>query len=360
MRSPIRQTIALLAVNLTLFLLGLLVLELAFGDWLRSGQLNKLNLVRSRRVTYDVSGLYKGSRGPIAYTRDRYGLRGSFSTPAEIDILTVGGSTTDQRGIGDGETWQDVLQHRFQTAGCRIVIGNAGVDGQSTVGHIRDFDWWFPFVPNLRPRYVLFYVGINDLFLVSDLEEDRLVREGEPESLLAKMQARSAVYHLVRTVRGIVRAKAGALQHSAVRFDTIAWTTQPLRNSYQPVLAEKLAAYATRLDALVRRTRALGAEPIFVTQPTHYWRPANGRVEGVARTLHIDGMAVNGLDCARMLREFDLVTLAAGEKHGVICVDVAGNSSWDDRDFYDYIHMTPSGTQKLGDVLYAALKDRLR
>jgi lysophospholipase L1-like esterase len=150
------------------------------------------------------------------------------------------------------------------------------------------------------------------------------------------------------------------LWHDPVRFNAIAWTTQPLQDSYKPMLAEKLAAYAARLEALVKRTRAMGAEPIFVTQPTHYCRHVNGRLEGVAQPLRIDGTAVNGLDCDRMLREFDLVTLAVGGKHDVTCVDLAGSTAWDDSDFYDYVHMTPSGTRKLGEALFEALKDRLR
>lgn len=39
----------------------------------------------------------------------RYGFRGSYPSPGAIDMVTVGGSTTDQRFVTEGKTWQDVL-----------------------------------------------------------------------------------------------------------------------------------------------------------------------------------------------------------------------------------------------------------
>ena len=38
-----------------------------------------------------------------------------------------------------------------------VYVVNAGVDGQSTVGHIKNFDWWFPNIPDLKVKYFLFY-----------------------------------------------------------------------------------------------------------------------------------------------------------------------------------------------------------
>jgi lysophospholipase L1-like esterase len=127
-----------------------------------ANRLNKLNLIRDVDLTYDVGGLYQTDNKQIRYKRDSYGLRGNYGTPGQIDILTVGGSTTDQRFISEGATWQDVLHHVFAAHGKTVHVANAGVDGQSTYGHIKDFDWWFPYIPNLKARYFLFYLGIND------------------------------------------------------------------------------------------------------------------------------------------------------------------------------------------------------
>ena len=48
-------------------------------------------------------------------------------------ILTIGGSTTDQRFVSDGYTFQDYLYINLNK---EFKIYNGGVDGQSTLGHI--------------------------------------------------------------------------------------------------------------------------------------------------------------------------------------------------------------------------------
>jgi hypothetical protein len=110
------------------------------------------------------------------YTRDAWGLRGSAETLKEIDIVTVGGSTTDQRYLDDGTTWQSVAERELRAAGRPLVLTNAGVDGQSSVGHAFNFRYWFPLLHGLQPRIVLFYVGINDVLKGEDREDfDRSV-----------------------------------------------------------------------------------------------------------------------------------------------------------------------------------------
>ena len=71
-------------------------------------------------------------------------FRGNYNSTADIDILTVGGSTTKQHYIGDGFTWQDILSKNFQSHNEQISVVNAGIDGQSTFGHINNFHDWFP------------------------------------------------------------------------------------------------------------------------------------------------------------------------------------------------------------------------
>jgi hypothetical protein len=79
----------------------------------------------------------------------------------------VGGSTTNLKYINDGETWQDIIQNKFKETGKDVVLANAGIEGASTISHIKSFDWWFPAIPGLNPEYIIFYVGINDILLNS-------------------------------------------------------------------------------------------------------------------------------------------------------------------------------------------------
>ena len=102
--------------------------------------------------------------GSDVYTRDRYGLRGNYGDdPANFEILVIGGSTTDEGFITDGETWVDVLGRRLTGAGVPRVTVNAGVSDHTTVGHLYSFDAWFPEIPGLKPRFFITLIGVNDL-----------------------------------------------------------------------------------------------------------------------------------------------------------------------------------------------------
>jgi hypothetical protein len=132
-----------LAFNIVLLGVGVIVLELVFGSWFHPNPIKRLNLVRDYQRHYDATLLYAGATD-IMYTRDEWGLRGRYPALNDIDIVTLGGSATDQRYISDGKTWQDVMAREFAREGRHVSVVNAGVDGQSTLGHIKDFDWWFP------------------------------------------------------------------------------------------------------------------------------------------------------------------------------------------------------------------------
>lgn len=169
--------------NFVILLSGLVIVELIFGGWFqKKNKIRFLNLVQDKEVVY-YSDLYSDSLIEITYKRDKFGFRGQhiFNKPNTIDILTLGGSTTDQRFITEGQTWQDNLEELFLKLNKKVRIANAGVDGQSTVGHIKDFEIWFPSVPGLKPRILLFYIGINDVARIvgevtyDDLNDNNLV-----------------------------------------------------------------------------------------------------------------------------------------------------------------------------------------
>ena len=124
--------------NLGVLAAGLATLELVFGNWLSLHNINLLNLRKDLTVTFDAADLYEDPDSTIVtYKRDRYGLRGPYQDVSQIDILTIGGSTTDQRCLSEGRTWQDVLAREFEEREREIQIANAGVDGQTTRGNLK-------------------------------------------------------------------------------------------------------------------------------------------------------------------------------------------------------------------------------
>lgn len=351
-----RRSFLLVAINLAVLGAGILVIELLFGGWLKSDNLNRLNLIKDRQIELDVSQLYETDSPLIRYSRDKYGLRGAYGRdPSRIDILTVGGSTTDQHFIADVLTWQNVLQNSFAASGKAVTVANAGIDGQSTIGHIKNFDWWFPYIPQLKPKYILFYVGLNDFHTHPDRSSyDALLRR-ERHAVVGTIVENSALWHLVRTVRGIYEAKTLSIGHGKVEFSKVRWTGLPLQSDYS-FLFPRLKAYRQRLHLLVDKTRELDAEPIFVTQPSRYYRVTPRGLEGQAKVTMTDDRALNGVDYYHMMRRFDATMEAVCSEKRALFVDLAAGPQWEDSDFYDSTHMTPRGARKVGRYLFEKLK----
>jgi lysophospholipase L1-like esterase len=352
------KILRLVLVNVVLVAIGLVVLELAFGNWIRPNRINRLNLVRDRTIHYDASALYPGPNA-VTYTRDGFGFRGHYDSPGKIDILTIGGSATDQRFITDGATWQDVIAREFAAEGKQVSVVNAGVDGQSTYGHIKDFDWWFPNVPGLRAKYVLFYIGANDVYKDAGSDYDDLVRD-KRATWKTRVRESSAIYHLVRTLQSTYEARrVYGLAHHYEDFSAWEWTTTPLLHDHEAFAARRLQDFRARLVTLAERTRALGSTPVFVTQGfCEYRLRADGTPEGRAKPQPYDGAQINGVDLYYIMEAFGRTTMDVCGEAGGVCIDAANEVAWGAGDFYDAVHNTPQGADRLGRYLHEHLRER--
>ncbi|MGH6660813.1 MAG: SGNH/GDSL hydrolase family protein, partial [Rhodospirillales bacterium] len=218
------------AVNLGLLLAVAVVAELAFGGWLFGHNYGTLVIPKNFTRVFDVDSLYGGGR--VLYRRDKHGLRGQYHSHSDIDILTIGGSTTNEIFIDEDATWTAVIAREFEAAGRPVTVVNAGVDGQSTVGNIKNFDLWFPKIPGLKARYVLALLGINDAAVIKSGEnyfagpfrkskQDRMVDLLRPTKQY--LINNSALYALFRNIRGIIRARDAKLIHSSNSYTGTEW-----------------------------------------------------------------------------------------------------------------------------------------
>ncbi|MEO5338495.1 MAG: GDSL-type esterase/lipase family protein [Magnetospirillum sp. WYHS-4] len=342
-------------INLALLLAVVLAAELVFGGWMGGGY-GTLVIPRNVDRPFETTNLYGG--GIVRFKRDRHGLRGTYEDPARIDILAIGGSTTNEIFIGEGMTWTDTLAKAFSENGRKVTVVNAGVDGQSTIGHLKNFDLWFPRIPGLKPRYVLAYLGINDFAVAAT---GHLGKQDHMEAPTRKWKQwlinNSAVYGLYRTLKGAWQARRADLIHNQKNYDGTPWTaaaTQPDLAGEERRLAPHLEAYAGRLKELAARIRGLGAEAILVTQHKATYRIRDGLVLGKPLP---DGRVDIGEYAG--LAAFNKTTLAVCREVKAICVDLAGELFFEDGDHYDGLHTTPKGSEKIGRYLEARLRDLL-
>ena len=63
------------------------------------------------------------------------------------------------------------LNTLLKKRGYNFQIINAGIEGQSTFGHIYNFKHWFPKLKNFSPKLYIFYIGLNDYSFGPDQDE---------------------------------------------------------------------------------------------------------------------------------------------------------------------------------------------
>jgi len=345
----------------------ILVCEIVFGYWFWGDPLDGLNIFRGVTWRYDANHLYARDE-PVIYRRDKWGFRGQYGEPADIGVLIVGGSTTDQRFITEGETWPDVFSQCLDKNGVSLPVANGGVTGQSTQGFLADMDLWFSRIPNLKPKFMMAYLGINDIWAKSEthkyknnpreFNEQRVVTS-QWSVLYQRMKMHSAMYRLYRTVKGAwIAWKAGlayqtggagderaadvmARKMTAARAVTILRDGPKLRAMEKQVEANyggELVYYRRNLLTFVEKVRATGTEPLLVTQT---W--ANFGFDG-------DRLYGDAFQYA-LQNTFNDVTRQTCAAENLPCIDLAADISFRPGDTIDAVPPTPRWAVRVGDYI---------
>lgn len=104
-----------------------------------------------------------GTEQKVVHTKNSMGFRGE-EIPVEFDkylsIVTVGGSTTECFCLSDDKTWPYLLGEKLKKDYDCVWLNNAGLDGQSTFGHIRLLT---DYIIKIKPKMIIFLVGLNDI-----------------------------------------------------------------------------------------------------------------------------------------------------------------------------------------------------
>ncbi|MCP4414733.1 MAG: SGNH/GDSL hydrolase family protein [Gammaproteobacteria bacterium] len=349
MRKIIISNIAILAA-------GLFIIEIIWHLFYANDIRLSVNVLADTHYQYDVTSLYQ-SDGAISYNRDKNGFRGEYLNVKDIDIVIVGGSTTDQRYIDDKDEWCHLIEKNLNSEGLNVTIVNAGVDGQSSFGHIKNFDMWFSKIESLQPDYIMFYIGVNDFYKDTNHSYDDLAMT--QTSIVKRIIKGSFSYYLYRLTKGITLTKAYGAGHKTMDFQTMETTSTPLlkETEYQSLMKIRLDAYFNRLVILANKTKEFSAIPVFITQRRiNHWKE-NDQVVGFSQEFNYGVAKYNGVDMHYMEKLLNDTTMSMCKKHSnTICIDLATDIEFNLEDFYDFAHNTPSGAAKIGSYLADKIK----
>ena len=353
----------IILVNFFIFSLLLISLEIIFGDWLKKNNWgNSLRSERLKKITYNVK--FNDQKYNHVYKKNSLGFRGEEINSKELKFLMMGGSTTNERFTPENLTIVGNLNRLLIKDKKKIKIFNGGVDGQSTIGLINNFDKWFSSIDSFEPKVIIYYIGINERFYFDFDPNPINFLTGEFKTIHAfdKMTKISKVDQIYDYIKNnsyfLKKGKFVQLKYftGKVRKENYSKfkATYDLEHGvsqkfYSQKLMDKnhkitflknknkifVISLKKRLEHLSWLTSKVGAEPFFVNQVLN-----DGQL---SETMYLTNY---------IIREFCL-------ENNLKFIDLAKEITLDKYDFYDEFHTTPSGSKKIAEYIYPQLKKYL-
>jgi lysophospholipase L1-like esterase len=341
---------------------GLLFLEIALRIYNPLPfRLRGEHIVLPRRQSYTFRvGPSAKLDAVVHHTKNSLGFRGP-EPPRDwarrLTVFTVGGSTTECLFLSDGRTWTDQLARRLASVRADAWVNNAGLDGQSTFGHLVLMG---DVIGPMHPRIVLFLVGINDVARDRANTYDSALSEpttspwrralafgAEHVELLAVAQNVARARHAREAGFGHSEVVLNEGRHLVIDADVIARDIERQRATF-------VQGYVSRLKQLVTATRADGSQPVLITQPALYGESVDPTTGVDLRFVQPSG-GENGLLGWRLLELYNDGTRQVGRETDVPVVDLASELPKDSRYFYDYLHYSNAGAERVGDLVFEGL-----
>jgi len=339
-------------------------------------------------------GLMPGIEGVSVYSTTADGIRGrSYREDNPVNVLAIGGSTTECLYLDDAETWPALLEDELSRGHPErpVWVGNIGVSGHGAVEHIHHVRYY---VSQLRVDAIVVMLGVNDLLPLLRDPEGYSADSEDPERFGRFMDnsfhlrplwdpevprsfpANLAIWELGR--RGyhvakrwwksnlgddsiLVEDRAGESYVARRR----AWLNAP-RLDTLPDLGPALERFERNVRELVATAKAQGVAVVLVTQPFIWHASLSPEAERLLWMAYRgdkrrpDGRYSPAV-LERAMRAFNDRTRAVCADSAATCVDLAREMAGPEREayFYDGVHLNERGSRVASTLLAAGLHRRL-
>lgn len=330
---------------------------------------DKIILPVNKRYEMTVDGLPLVNKN-VLHTKNSLGFRGPEPPKdwsSHLTVLAVGGSTTECYFLSDGTDWPAVLDRRLHPILPNLWINNAGLNGHSTYGHQVLLD---NYVLQLKPDVILFLIGINDVGKDKmDRFDNTLVRNAyvDLDGSWWKNMARTIAQNseLISTVRLIIQGVKTQKLHYG---DNVYMPVRPADTLTLPparIQAEldsrkpHLKPYRERVQRLVTTCRKAGIEPVLITQPllVGFGRDSTTQTDLAKFRLHD---TENGELTWKRLEIYNAITREVAASQHVHLIDLARELPKKGEYYYDEMHYTEAGADKVSSIISGDLGSYLK
>ena len=337
-----KKILKIFIINIFILILGIIILEIIFGNWLKNSNYGSL-LIPKKQINVIKSFPYNSNEIGI-YSRDKDGFRANEYELENIEILIIGGSTTEEREVDDNKIWTKIFEKNLNT---NLKVLNAGIGGQTSYGHKLMFNLWFNKFENLSPKYIIVYLGITDaLFLLENYRNNNFSFEGRnlnlsnrdtlqnillKDRLIQYIKNNSALHTLYLIIRGnlISRKHKFGYNTSPTNFKPFRSAAPKNISINNKFINEYKKYYYDNLKKINEFTDSYDSDLILVTQivSDKHWLQDNLKI--------INKLTTN----------FCII-------EEVYCIDLSKEAiKINNTEFYDGIHTTPKGSQIIGKYI---------
>ena len=335
--------IKIILLNFLVLFFGLLLIEIFFGTWFWKS--NSASLLIPKQQTNLIENFPYNNNTIGIYTRDENGFRANNYTLDQVDILILGGSTTEEREVDDKIIWTKIFEKNLKN---KLKVLNAGIGGQTSYGHKSMFDMWFKNFRQLKPKYFIVYLGINDaLFLLETLNTSDALENGR----VLNLSNRDKLLHVKKLDKFVQYIKNNSAFHSLYLFIKgniisrkykISYNSKPnFFSAFQPPIPSNLDNvsdisinkfknyYFNNLNQIYTYSKSYNSELILITQivSEDHW-------------------------ISNILKKINTFTLDFCKLNNLKCIDFQEfQKNLHQEIFYDGIHTNPNGSKLIGEFI---------
>ncbi len=348
----------LFLINILFFFTLIFIIELYIFIFLNKSKLDCTYLMCGQKIKYEINFL-ENDKYKVIYKRDKYGFRDRHKEFKDIDVLVLGGSTTDQRWLKDEDTWVNQLQEKLKTYHKKdIDVVNSGIDGQSTFGHIWNFNNWYNKLSFFSPKYLIFYIGVNEDLNLSPEEIKKIRQRADSPLDTSNLNFFVKIKNILKKNNGIVYQGYTVVKSLAFKNEDYKDTGHspnrikrnfkiPSKKYSTNINSEK--NFTDNLNILYKYSLEINAIPIFITQKT-------------LKSIKINNQILSSYEFDRYSyeRKVSNIIIDFCNNKKMFCINSNELLDLSVNDTYDLIHLSPKGSKKLSEFLFDKLKYELK
>ena len=321
--------------NFLVFFVAIILIEIFFGYWFKDENFG-IYMRKERKINWQTTSSFNKEKYDFFYKRNYWGFRGEEFDPKDVKVIFEGGSTGNQRFTPEEFTIVGLINQKLKLLNLDISIFNASTDGKSVNGYINDFYYWFSKIPNFKPEYVIFYIGVNDRE-IADPFLDYKISEYRIDQIKDFIKNNSIFVDKFKFFKNRYfprNTSAYDFNNAKLYKDFVYVDYQKatiLHKNLDKKDLEFIDIFRNKLDKLKLIIEKNNFKPIFITQ------------------LKFDGLK----DKKLFLVNNELKKYSETNNYFLIPLDEILNMEIND--FYDTVHTTPQGSKRIADAIFPLL-----